>query len=501
MNINKFISKFENHPVLFVGTGMSLRYLENSYTWDGLLKKISKELTNNNEFYLDLKSKCYENRNDSYNYAKIATLLEKEFNEKVAANRDGKFKEINDIFYENMEKDINTSRFKIYISQILSNLDFKSNMKDELNELKKIRKNISSIITTNYDELIEKVFEFNPLIGNNILLSNPYGSIYKIHGCISNPNKIIVTEDDYKNFDEKYELIRAQLLSLFIHNPIIFIGYGIGDENIKKILKTIFTYVDLNSDDAKKIKNNFLLVQYDPDSTSEKITPYDIDMEPFGIININKIKTNNFKSIYSALSNLELPVSTMDIRKVQTVIKDIYSGGDIKVAIIDELDDLENKDKVLAIGSIESIKYVHKDPAELMISYFKIIEEKNVKILTLIDRISINSNRYFPMFGFSKINPNIECSDKLKKQQVRKIKTIKKNIKEKQKTKHTSIKDILEDEEILDSHKLNCIIWSALNRKIKQNSFKEYLKSIEDKNDTIYRKLLCVYDYIVYGDI
>jgi len=69
-------------------------------------------------------------------------------------------------FYKNMEKDINISRFKIYISELLSSIDFKEDMVEEIAELKKIRKNIGSIITTNYDKFIESVFEFNPLIGN-----------------------------------------------------------------------------------------------------------------------------------------------------------------------------------------------------------------------------------------------------------------------------------------------------------------------------------------------
>lgn len=39
MNIQEFISNYHNHPVLFVGTGLSLRYLKNSYSWDSLLQK------------------------------------------------------------------------------------------------------------------------------------------------------------------------------------------------------------------------------------------------------------------------------------------------------------------------------------------------------------------------------------------------------------------------------------------------------------------------------
>lgn len=97
-----------------------------------------------------------------------------------------------------------------------------------------------------------------PLIGNDILLSNPYGSVYKIHGCVDKPESIIITENDYKSFRERYELIRAQLLSLFIHNPIIFLGYNLGDDNIKTLLKTIFSYVDVNSDISEKFVIIFL---------------------------------------------------------------------------------------------------------------------------------------------------------------------------------------------------------------------------------------------------
>ena len=233
MKIQEFISNYKNHPVLFIGTGISLRYLKNAYTWDSLLKKISFDLHDNNENYLDIKSSCEDV--GKYHYDKIASKIESEFNEYLIKNRKGRFEKINDIFYENMEKDVNLSRFKIYISEILNTIEYKEDKIHEISELKKIRKNIGSIITTNYDQFVEKTFDFNPLIGNDILLSNPYGSVYKIHGCLSDPSRIIITSEDYKKFNERYELIRAQLLSLFIHNPIIFMGYKIGDDNIKNI--------------------------------------------------------------------------------------------------------------------------------------------------------------------------------------------------------------------------------------------------------------------------
>src|SRR5699024_9945543 len=135
-----------------------------------------------------------------------------------------------------------------------------------------------------------------------ILLSNPYGSIYKIHGCVNEPTKIIINEDDYKSFSKRYELIRAQLLSLFIHNPIIFLGYSVSDENIKSLLRTIFTYVEPNSDHAHKIRQNFLLVEFDEGSQSTSISAHDIDLEGFSsTIRINKILTDDFSTIYEQI--------------------------------------------------------------------------------------------------------------------------------------------------------------------------------------------------------
>lgn len=186
------------------------------------------------------------------------------------------------------------------------------------------------------------------------MLSNPYGSVYKIHGCVSDIQNIIITEEDYERFDKRYELIRAQLLSLFIHNPIIFIGYSISDVNIKNILKTIFMCIEPSSKDAERIRKNFLLVEHQKDSISQEIREHDIDIEGFGTIRINKRKTDNYEIIYKSLSNLHLSVSAMDVRKVQDVFKEIKTGGEIKVGITDDLETLKNGEKVLAIGSINN---------------------------------------------------------------------------------------------------------------------------------------------------
>ncbi len=490
MTVQEFISHYKNHPILFIGTGISLRYLKHSYTWDDLLSKISFDLTGNPEYYFDIKSSCHNG--GIFNYSKIATILENRFNENLQENRNGKFKHINDIFYENMAKEINLSRFKIYISELFSKLDFKDDKLDEIKDLKKIRKNIGSIITTNYDGLIENVFEFTKLIGNNILLSNPYGSVYKIHGCYENPDKIIITEKDYIAFDNKFELIRAQLLSLFIHNPIIFLGYSIGDDNVKKILKTIFSYVEPNSTLASKIKNNFLLVEYGKELDNTIINEHDIVLEEGLTIRINKIKTDNFSAIFDSISNLNLPVTALDIRKVQNVVKEIYAGGEIKVSITEDLDSLKNGDKILLIGSNKTIRYHYETAAELLANYFNIIDESNLQILNLIDKYKIQSAQYFPIFGFDKINKNIQSTQKLKTQQIKNIEDGINNIPSNCKKTHNSIEEIEEDESIPASYKMNSIMWNTHNGNISLNIVEDYLRKHTSTSKTEYRKLLSV---------
>ncbi|MFS2923115.1 SIR2 family protein [Bacteroides sp. 90-K9/2] len=501
MNVNEFIAQYRNHPVLFIGSGLSFRYLDNTYTWDALLSKVCEDIWGNDEHYLDIKSSC----NDAgvYHFDEIASKIEHEFNDILAQDRDGKFKAVNDTFYEHMRNGVNLSRFKIHISNIIRASKPKNGIEREIAELKKVRKNIGSVITTNYDRFIEEIFEFNALVGNDILLSNPYGSIYKIHGCIDDVAKIIITKEDYDEFDKRYELIRAQLLSLFIHNPIIFLGYSINDDNIKKVLKTIFSYVQPNTSQAELIRRNFLLVEYEKDSTNIEIVEHDIDMNG-STIRINKIKTDNFIAIYTALSNITLPISAMDVRKVQNVVKEINSGGTIKVFITEDIEDMRNSDRILAIGSHKTIQYQYMTIPEIIQNYFKIIDESNSSILSLIDKHTISDSTYFPIFGFSTINSKIESIDRLKANQKRNLtKYIQSKCLLYKNNRNCTCDSVIKDSSIAMSYKHNAIMYAVYDDKIQLSDLEKYLKSIktEEKKQSNYRRLLCLYDIKKYDSL
>ncbi|MCQ2143327.1 MAG: SIR2 family protein, partial [Bacteroidales bacterium] len=102
MDLAAFLSEYKNHPVLFIGTGISKRYYSESYTWDELLSKIVLDYCDDEEHYLDLKSKSMSGGRIC-NYAHLAQLIENEFNEIAQKERNGKFKAMNDIFYDKMK--------------------------------------------------------------------------------------------------------------------------------------------------------------------------------------------------------------------------------------------------------------------------------------------------------------------------------------------------------------------------------------------------------------
>lgn len=524
MEIKEFVSKFRNHPVLFVGTGISLRYLDNSYTWDDLLSKICEDIYGNKEKYMDIKASCADmNFSGRYDFPKIGSIVESDFDKKLQAERNGNFKEINDLYYKNMKIGDNTSRFKLYLSQIFISYSIRTDKEAELEKFKSISKNISSIITTNYDSLLEDQLGFKPLIGNDILLSQPYGSIYKIHGCIKNPFQIVITKEDYQKFDEKYDLIRAQLLSLFMHNPVIFLGYKINDSNIKDLLRTIFYFVEPNSEQAIKIQNNFLLVEYDQGSSNTIVNKYDVQLDGGAIARINILKTDNFGALYDELSDLTPHVSAMDVRKVQTIMRKIYeektndpNEKPIKVMISVSLNDLENGDYILAIASPESAEsieqIIYKDreiirekevisnvsTGDIIKNYFDYVEG-NTSVV--IKWLRVGSSEYFPAYGFYLSGVQLDGIDNLKKQQEKKIAELTTRVRVFSNGKnisHKTIGSLVSDKNIPASSKILALLLNVLDGNIGLDDLKIYLIKNKSNIKTSYRQLLCVYDYLKY---
>lgn len=117
-----------------------------------------------------------------------------------------------------------------------------------------IKLNAHTMLTTNYDCLLEKAAtensEFIQVISQDKDL--PYKTagkeLIKLHGDFEHDN-FVLKEDDYLHYSSKFKLIEAYVKSLLAANVILFIGYSFSDPDLKQI----FTWVkDILEEDFQR---------------------------------------------------------------------------------------------------------------------------------------------------------------------------------------------------------------------------------------------------------
>ncbi|WP_202020915.1 SIR2 family protein [Pseudomonas sp. ADAK18] len=87
------------------------------------------------------------------------------------------------------------------------------------------------MITTNYDQLLEECFpEYETIVGQKILYADhsSIGEIFKIHGCASHPESIVLTRADYDEFVKRKKYLSAKLLAFFAEHPLHLCSSGTG---------------------------------------------------------------------------------------------------------------------------------------------------------------------------------------------------------------------------------------------------------------------------------
>ena len=280
-------------PILFVGSGLSKRYFGGP-SWEELLKIISDQCPVIDKEFAYFKQ--------SYGtLMKIGEIFSEFYKEWAWGPGRGEFPD--DLFDATKPSNIYL-KYKIaeYFESIIpDSIESISDITliDEINLLQKVRPH--AIITTNYDRFLEKVFpEYEPIVGQKILHTNhtSLGEIFKIHGCASEPESIVLTENDYIDFMAKKKYLSAKLLTYFAEHPLLFIGYSAEDPNIKSILSDIDEIISSNNE---LIPNIYILEWKSKISDSEypqreKVISIDSNRS----VRIKSISSSSFNWIFEA---------------------------------------------------------------------------------------------------------------------------------------------------------------------------------------------------------
>lgn len=302
-DVAKVLGDAECQPILFVGSGFSKRYT-NGLSWEELLTALADKCP------LIDKDFAYYKQAYKGDLKKIGTVFTDLYREWAWGKGKNEFPAT--YFSSLAPADI---FIKHTIAELLKNLgpDGKGSYgSKELDTEIEALKNISphAIITTNYDQVIETLFpEYECVIGQQIMRKGylAIGEIFKIHGCLTLPQTLVVNESDYSRFDEAHKYLSAKLLTYFIEHPLIFIGYRADDPNIKAILYDVYQMVRASTSD---VIPNIYILQWDSSitDTSYPAREYVISVAPDINIRIKSISANSFEWVFKAFGqagNLE----------------------------------------------------------------------------------------------------------------------------------------------------------------------------------------------------
>lgn len=315
-DIKSCLEGLQVQPILFMGAGISQRYI-GAPGWEDLLKYLSGSCP--------LIKRPYGYFSQAHNDDKpaIASEFADYYADWAWEDENGHFPDV--LLNEKYQKSIYL-KYQIcsYLNSLSESVDLDlSEHSAEIEKLKRIRPH--ALITTNYDNTLERLFEnYQPVVGQRIVTVNysTYGDIMKIHGSTDHPESIIITRDDYEGFYRKKKYISAKLLTYFIEHPLFFFGYSVNDENIKAILADIDEII---SPDNELIPNIYL-VSYSPESESTGMHQKELLIEVGAgkSIRIKVIYACDFGWIYEALSS-GVPEISINPRLVRALLARTYT--------------------------------------------------------------------------------------------------------------------------------------------------------------------------------
>ena len=356
VKLGDMLRKADSLPFLFIGSGLSRRYL-GLESWDELIRLFASKAMPGKDFAFEL----YKNKVDMDNKITGSLLLpiitkyiEKDFTEFfLTSDEYATLRAENKV---NIEK--GNSALKIAVARHFKDKEYlfqTPELNNEVKKLKKLKKHVSGIITTNYDQFLEYLFDdFKVYIGQDELLFNPsynIAEVYKIHGCCSFPETLILNQSDYDKFNEKNAYLAAKLLTIFLEHPIIFMGYSINDTNIKTILQAIAKC--LTMDQLEILRNRLFFIEWNQKDEDEFST-HSIDFYDDKIIQMIRVKVNDFTQIYNAITKCQSKYSPKVLRKLKEDIYELVLTNDPKgkltVVDIDDNTNLDNIDFIVGVG-------------------------------------------------------------------------------------------------------------------------------------------------------
>lgn len=333
-------------PVLFVGSGISRRYL-GSPDWDGLLDHFAALTPRSIAYYRGLAG------NDR---PRIASLIAEEFYK--AWFTDEAYAESRAV-YEDQVQGI-ADPLKYEIAQYVSSMEVsrEPSVQEELKALASVHAN--AVITTNWDSVLETLLpELEVFVGQQDVLfatTQSIGEIYKIHGSVTDPKSIIVTSEDYEAYWDGNPYLIAKLLTMLVEHPVLFLGYGLGDTHINRMLANLIAC--LTSDQIEVLNDRLVFVRRAPDGEASVLRRGTITVASH-TLSVREYVCASFIELFRMLGELPERFPAKLLRRLrQSVYELTFStdpSGRVHVLPIDQSEDVDDVEIVVGVGMMERL--------------------------------------------------------------------------------------------------------------------------------------------------
>lgn len=389
--VRKLLAKVNRVPFLFVGSGLSMRYM-GTENWQGLLEWVCESVgAPMKPFYSYMqraRAEQYDEVNTIYPY--ITTLMERDF-----ADALGNASMVEWAQQHAHELNQGVSAMKIYIADHLSKAKPDHN-NDELHLLQKASHHVAGVITTNYDRLMEDyIFPgYQAYVQQEDLLFSQLtgiGEIYKIHGSVENPESLILNERDYQQLAERQQYLLSKILTIFGEYPIIFLGYSMSDQDIRDIINAIAQCAGTQR--TREMSERFIFVEY---SAEQEIQTAIYGTERQNV-EMTKIATSDFGPIYKAIAATNMKYAPKVLRQItQQLYEAAYSGGKAQSIVFSDLENMDElpQDAEIVVGV--GVKGYGKSVASEDLYEDILFHNKNLAVNLVVEEYL---ERYIPQGG------------------------------------------------------------------------------------------------------
>lgn len=349
--IKEAVDKTGRYPFLFVGSGLSKRYM-GTPSWDELLKTVCLETLDDPfayaRFLNNAKIAVAKGEVDS-ELPYVATLMEAPVGESLLSSP--KFEGFRERHFEWLQG--GGSPMRGYISDLFTGYTLEPCQ--EVSLLSEAGKSkVSGVITTNYDGLCSSLFpSFVPYIGeDDLLFRDPTFAqeIYQIHGSMEKPDSLVLTDSDYRKFSDREKYLAAKLLTIFVEYPIVFLGYSIRDPNIASILSAISKCV--GSERLSNLQDRLIFVKWE--EGAEPSIGYQLMTFDGQAIGMTSVTTGDFSPVFKGLLESQKLYDTRALRELRGSIFSIVPKLDARsqtvVASMDKAIDTLGEDDRVIIG-------------------------------------------------------------------------------------------------------------------------------------------------------